>query len=47
MRSDVSQNLQKKLLVNLRRRSTLCDLCFLSYGQNKNEQKRNAVTLCP
>ena len=35
MRSDVSQNLQNKLLFNLRHRSTLYDLSFPSYSQNK------------
>ena len=35
MSSDRSQNLQNKFLFNLRRRSTLYDFCFRSYGQNK------------
>ena len=35
MSSDRSQNLQNKFLFNLRRRSTLYNFCFRSYGQNK------------
>ena len=35
MSSDRFQNLQNKFLFNLRRRSTLYNFCFASYGQDK------------